>query len=164
MNGRVCWSWASMTSSGSAANDCGSGQRRRNPAAPSAKHRFPRPRAASQPAYWLSSASAAGGRAGSALAALAGAGIVEGGADVRRGQVDIAGRGIDMIVAHQCLDDRQVGAGLGQRGPERMPQRVRVAVRHARPFPVIPEHGPQPLGGERASPVRSLGHDEQPVR
>ena len=52
MNGRVCWSWASITSSGSAAKDCGSGQRRRNPAAPSAKHRFPRPRAASQPAYW----------------------------------------------------------------------------------------------------------------
>lgn len=67
------------------------GQRRRNPAAPSAKHRLPRPQAASQPAYWRSSASAADGRAGSALAALAGAGIVEGGADVRRGEVDVAG-------------------------------------------------------------------------
>jgi hypothetical protein len=78
-----------MTSSGSAANDRGSGQRHRNPAAPPAKHRLPRPRAASQPAYWLSSASGPG--TGSALAALAGAGIVEGGTDVSRGKVNIAG-------------------------------------------------------------------------
>ena len=40
--------------------------------------------------------------------------------------MDIGGRGIDVVMAHQRLDHRQVDPGLGQRGAERMPQRMRM--------------------------------------
>ena len=44
--------------------------------------------------------------------ALALAGSIVGGADVRRGQVDVGGGRIDVVVAHQRLHHGQVDVGL----------------------------------------------------
>ena len=40
--------------------------------------------------------------------------------------MDVAGGGVDVGVTEQRLHHRQIHSGLGQCGPERVPQRVRV--------------------------------------
>jgi hypothetical protein len=42
--------------------------------------------------------------------------------------MDIPGGGIDMGVAEQSLHHREIDPGLGQSGPERVPQRVRMSL------------------------------------
>ncbi len=68
---------------------------------------------------------------------------------MRRCEMDIGGRGIDMVVTHQRLQHRQVHPGLGQGGAERVPQRVRMTGRHPGDRPVIAKHRAQPGRGQR---------------
>src|SRR5450756_60309 len=97
------------TSSGSAAHAVSVGQRRWNRSAARTCWAL-RPRALT----WAAKAAATPASAG----ALAGAGSIELGAHVRGGEVDVSGDGVDVLVAHQRLDDGKVDAGLGQRGTE----------------------------------------------
>src|SRR5450759_3291275 len=123
------------TSSGSAAHAVSVGQRRWNRSAARTCWAL-RPRALT----WAAKAAATPASAG----ALAGAGSIELGAHVRGGEVDVSGDGIDVLVAHQRLDDGKVDAGLGQRGAEGVAQRVGVSGRDPGSFPVIAEDGAQP--------------------
>ena len=59
-----------------------------------------------------------------------------------------------MLVAEQRLHHRQIHPGLGQRGAERVPQRVRMPRRHTGFRPVVPENRAQPGRGQRLAPVR----------
>src|SRR5674536_266300 len=97
------------TSSGSAAHAVSVGQRRWNRSAARTCWAL-RPRALT----WAAKAAATPASAGG----LAGAGSIELGAHVRGGEVDVSGDGVDVLVAHQRLDDGKVDAGLGQRGAE----------------------------------------------
>jgi len=65
---------------------------------------------------------------------------------------------------HQRLDHRQVQAGLGQGGPEGVPQRVWVRRGHPGPLPVIPEDRAQSGRRQRLAPVRALGHHADRLR
>ena len=78
-----------------------------------------------------------------------------------RGEMDVGGGGVDVVVAHQRLQHRQVHAGLGQRGAEGVPQRVRMTRRHPGLVPVIAEDRAQPGRRQRLAPMRALGHQEQ---
>jgi hypothetical protein len=78
-----------------------------------------------------------------------------------RGEMDVGGGGIDPVVTHQCLQYREVNAGLGQGCAEGMPQCVWMTGRHPSDDPVIPEHGPQPGRRQRLPTARTLGHQEQ---
>ena len=66
-----------------------------------------------------------------------------------------------MDVPEQRLDDREVHSGLGQRGPERVPQRMRVGGRNPRLGAVVTEDRAQPGRGQRLTPVAALGDHEQ---
>ncbi len=59
---------------------------------------------------------------------------------MRRREMDIGQSGVDVIVPHQRLHDRQINAGLGQCGAEGVTQRVRVAGRHPGPRAVVAKH------------------------
>lgn len=75
---------------------------------------------------------------------------------MRRREMDIGQRGVDVIVPHQRLQHRQIDPRLGQRGAERVPQRMRIAGRHPGPHAVIAEHRPQPCavnGPPRVGPL-----------
>lgn len=65
-----------------------------------------------------------------------------------------------MIVAQQCLHDGQIDAGLGQRRPESVPQRMRVAGGHSRAGAVVAKDRPQPRGREGLPARRALGDDD----
>ncbi len=154
--------WRSRTASGSVAHERGSGQRARNRRASKSDAGFPRP------GRRLMFAPAASSRTGRRrrpvrLAALTVAGSIELGFHSDRGDMDVTGGGVDVGVTEQGLHHRQVDTGFGERGAERVPQRVRVTAGHAGQFPVIAEHPPQPLQGERLATGRALGDDEQPA-
>ena len=94
------------------------------------------------------------------LALTAARGIVFG-FHVGRGEVDVAGGGVDVRVSQQGLHHGQVHAGLGQRGAEGVPQRVRCPGRDPSGGPVVAEDRPQPGRGQRPPRRGALGHDEQ---
>src|SRR5450756_1421000 len=137
------------TSSGSAAHAVSVGQRRWNRSAARTCWAL-RPRALT----WAAKAAATPASAGG----LAGAGSIELGAHVRGGEVDVSGDGVDVLVAHQRLDDGKVDAGLGQRGTEGVAQRVGVSGRDPGSFPVIAEDGAQPGRAERLAAVRAVSY------
>ena len=71
--------------------------------------------------------------------------------------MDIAGGGVDVGVAEQRLHHRKINTGLGQRGAERVPQRVRMPADDPGQLTVVAEDRAQPGRGQRLTPVRALG-------
>ena len=68
--------------------------------------------------------------------------------------MEVAGGGVDVGVAEQRLHHREVDAGLGERGPERVTERVRVTGGDAGLVAVIAEDGAKPRRRERlAAPL-----------
>src|SRR5580765_4235364 len=124
---------ARRTSNGSRAQSCGSGHRARKARAPCRKERLARPRAISEATYACSRLGASGTRA------LAVAGGIVSCAQVGWCQMNVRHRRIDVIVAHQRLEDGEVHSGLGQGSTESVPQCVRMASWHTGPRAVIAE-------------------------
>ena len=77
--------------------------------------------------------------------------------------MDVAGGGVDVGMAEQGLHHRKIDTGLGQRGAERVPQRVRMPADDPGQVTVVAEDRAQPGRRQRLTPVRSLGHQEQPT-
>ncbi len=75
--------------------------------------------------------------------------------------MDVAGSGVDVRMAEHGLHHREIDARLGQRGPERVPQGVRVTANDSGHAAVITEDRAQPGRGQRLAPVGPLGHEKQ---
>jgi hypothetical protein len=75
--------------------------------------------------------------------------------------MDVSGRSVDMGMAEQGLHHRKIDAHLGQRGPERVPQGVRVTANYPDQTAVITEDRAQPGRSQRLTTVLPLGHEKQ---
>ncbi len=75
--------------------------------------------------------------------------------------MDVAGGGVDVGVTEQRLHHGQINPCLSQRGPEGVPQRMRMPGRHSGARPVIAEDRPQPGRSEGLPAGRALRNHEQ---
>jgi len=75
----------------------------------------------------------------------------------------IAGGRVDMGVTEKGLHHNKIDTGFGERGPERVSQRVRMTAGHAGQFTVITEHPSQTLECQWQPACRALRDDEQPA-
>ena len=75
---------------------------------------------------------------------------------VSRSEMDVAGGRVDMSVTEQRLHHREIHPRLGQRGPESVPQRVRMPTDDPGEPTVIAEDRAQPRSGKRLAAVWSV--------
>ena len=95
--------------------------------------------------------------------ALTLSGSIEFGLHVDRCEVDVARCGVDVGMPKEGLHHGEIDAGFGERGAERVTERMRMTAWNSSRRPVIAKDGPQTGRSERLPAAWSFCHHEQPT-